>query len=69
MERTPPNGFQPKLTVEEQHCQAAALVSASSDQSSMILIRVPFVHLFFNIKPKAKMKSQLFFFKLCFDNR
>lgn len=27
MERTPPNGFQHKLTVEEQRCQAAALVS------------------------------------------
>lgn len=67
MERTPPNGFQHKLTVEEQQCQAAALVSGSSDQSNMILICVPFVHFFFNIKPKAKIKS--LFFKICFDDR
>lgn len=62
-ERTPPNGFQHKLTAEEQHCQAAALVSGSSDQSNMILICVPFVHLLFNIKPKAKIKSQQIFSK------
>lgn len=64
MERMPPNGSRHQVTAEEQHCQAAPLVSGNGKQAKVILISVSFV-----FKCKTIDKITTLFFKICFDIR